>query len=111
MKRADRDWLLDALGHIDILKEHLGIGDIREQIVFDAAVLRLSSAIESLSHVTDALRRPVIPDELWREIKGTRNIIAHQYGVVNQAQLREIFEGDAVRLEIDIRRMLEQAPE
>lgn len=110
MKRSDRDWLLDALDYVDILNQHLGLGGIGEQVIFDAALLRLSSAIESLSHVSDALRRSVISDTLWREIKGTRNLIAHEYGFVDQDQLRAIFEGDSARLEADIRRMLERAP-
>ena len=110
MKRSDREWLVDALDHIDVLKQHLSRGDIREQIVLDAAVLRLSSAIESLSHVSDSLRRPVVPDKLWREIKGTRNLFAHEYGFLNEAQLREIFERDTARLEADIHKMLEQSP-
>lgn len=109
MKRSDRERLLDALGHLAVLRQHLTRSDLREQIVLDAAVLRLSSAIESLSHVSDSLRRQTIPDELWRKIKGTRNLIAHEYGFLHEAQLREIFEGDATTLEADIRRMLEQA--
>lgn len=111
MKRSDRDWLLDALQHLDILKQHLSTGDIREQLVLDAVALRLSSAIESLSHVSDGLRRPMISDEEWRKIKGTRNLIAHEYGFIEQAQLRAVFEGDAARLEADVRRLLEHAPE
>ena len=111
MKRSDRERLLDALGHLNVLKQHVTGGDVREQIVLDAAVLRLSSAIESLSHVSDPLRRSAIPDELWRKIKGTRNLIAHEYGFLQEAQLREIFEGDAATLEADIRRMLEQVAE
>lgn len=107
MKRTDSDWLLDALQHLKALKRYLDSDVPDDDMVLDAAALRLSAAIESVSRISDKQRRRVMPDELWREIKGVRNRIAHAYGYTNPVELRAIVEGDVVAFEVDVRRMLE----
>ncbi|MGB3909911.1 MAG: HepT-like ribonuclease domain-containing protein [Pseudolysinimonas sp.] len=93
MKRTDRDWIADAASHLEIVAAHLQ-ATADSQLVLDAAALRLSAAIDSVAHVSEPLRASVIPDPLWRRIKGTRNRIAHEYGFVDRDVLRTILEKD-----------------
>lgn len=93
MRRTDRDWIEDAVSHLAIGTTHLHAA-ADSQLVLDAAAMRLSAAIDSVAHVSDSVRASVIPDPLWRRIKGTRNRIAHEYGFVDRDVLRTILEKD-----------------
>ncbi len=93
MKRTDRDWVEDAASHLAIVGSHLE-SSAETGLVLDAAAMRLSAAIDSVAHVSDAIRATVIPDLQWRRIKGTRNRIAHEYGFVDRDVLRTILEKD-----------------
>jgi uncharacterized protein with HEPN domain len=103
VKRTEEEWLLDALGHIDTLKRYVA-GD-------NAAALRLSAAIDSVARIPEEHRQRVMSDQLWREIKGVRNHIAHGYGFADRVELYNVVIDDVADFEMCIRAMLEQAPE
>jgi uncharacterized protein with HEPN domain len=111
VKHSSREWLLDALQHLSILRRYLDSSSADEGMLLDAAALRLSSAIESVSHIPEGVRREVIPDELWRTIKGLRNRIAHAYGFTSPVKLRQTVIEDVADFEASVRRLLEQVPE
>jgi uncharacterized protein with HEPN domain len=93
VRRSDRDRIEDAAAHLELVTAHLqAVAD--SQLALDAAATRLSAAIDSVAHVSDPVRACVIPDPLWRRIKGTRNRIAHEYGFVDRNVLRAILEKD-----------------
>lgn len=94
MKRDDAGWLDDAEAHLRVLREHLAAGVRDDQLVLDAAALRLSAVIDSVARVDDARRRAVIDDVSWRAIVGTRNRIAHGYGFIDPVVLRGVLETD-----------------
>ena len=93
MRRTDRDWIEDAVSHLEIVRSHLHAA-ADSQLVLDAAAMRLSAAIDSVAHVSEPVRAAVIPARLWRRIKSTRNRIAHEYGFVDRDVLRTILERD-----------------
>lgn len=111
MKRTEREWLLDALGHIDTLKRYVAGDHADQELVLDAAALRLSAAIDSVARIPEEQRQRVMSDELWRKIKGVRNHIAHGYGYADRAALYDVVIDDVADFESHIRRLLEQAPE
>jgi uncharacterized protein with HEPN domain len=106
VRRTDEEHLQDALAHLDVLRLHLGAADHDDQLVLDAAALRLSAAIESVALVSEERRRDVIDDRSWRTIKSMRNRIAHAYGFMDPAVLRTTFDRDVAGFERDVRRML-----
>lgn len=111
MKRTEREWLLDALGHIETLKRYVAGDNSDRELVLDAAALRLSAAIDSVARIPEKQRQRVMSDALWREIKGVRNHIAHGYGFADRAELYNVVIDDVTDFESCIRTMLEQAPE
>lgn len=111
MKRTEREWLLDALGHLDTLNRYVAGDNTDRELVLDAAPLRLSAAIDSVARIPEEQRQRVMSDALWREIKGVRNHIAHGYGYADRAAFYNVVIDDVADFESCIRTMLEQAPE
>lgn len=106
VKRTDDECLADALGHLDVLKLHLASNGRDDQLVLDAAALRLSAAIECVALVSEERRTGVIDERSWRTIKSMRNRIAHAYEFMDPAVLRATFDSDVAGFERDVRRML-----
>lgn len=111
MKRSDRKVIEEALEHLEVLHRHLSQRETDRQIVVDAAAMRLSAAIDSISKVSEELRQSVMSEQVWRDIKSMRNRIAHAYGAIDSSILDATFERDIEPFETDIRRMLTQSPE
>ncbi|WP_308467595.1 HepT-like ribonuclease domain-containing protein [Rathayibacter soli] len=111
MKRTDRKYIQESLDHLEVLHRHLSQPTTDRQLVVDAAALRLSAAIDSLSRVSEELRQREMSEKVWRDIKSMRNRIAHAYAVMDASTLDDTFDNDIAAFEADIRRMLEQTPE
>lgn len=107
MKRTDDECLRDALAHLHVLKTHLAESERDDQLVLDAAALRLSAAIECVALVSDERRLSRIDERSWRTIKSMRNRIAHAYEFVDPAVLRTTLDVDVAGYEHDLRQMLE----
>jgi len=71
-----------AIDHVEVLREHLKRGPLSDQLVFDAACMRLASAIEEISGAGEAVVEEAFGAS-WRRIRGTRNTIAHGYAFVD----------------------------
>jgi uncharacterized protein with HEPN domain len=102
-----RKWLTDARHHLEILHEHLSANSLDDQLVLDAAALRLTAAIDSVSRIPGEVRSGVIPESRWRAIKGMRNWIAHAYGFIDPSVLRRTLNYDVVELERYVRELLD----
>ncbi|RFA10023.1 hypothetical protein B7R54_13020 [Subtercola boreus] len=107
MRRTDRECLQDALDHLTVLQAHLAESDRDDQMVMDAAALRLSAAIDSVALVSEETRKGAIDGSSWRLIKSMRNRIVHAYGFMDPAVLRATFDDDIGGFERDVRRLLE----
>lgn len=111
MKRSDKKVVEEALEHLDVLHRHPSQQDSDRQLVVDAAAMRLSAAIDSISRVSEELRQSVMSEQVWRDIKSMRNRIVHAYGAIHSSILDSTFERDVEPFEDDIRRMLNQTTE
>ncbi|HEU4808775.1 MAG TPA: HepT-like ribonuclease domain-containing protein [Homoserinimonas sp.] len=111
MKRTDRQELLEAVRHLEVVRGHLAQSTADDQLVLDAAALRLSAAIDSVSRVPDELRRQVLEDSAWRAIEGMRNRLVDAYSFIDAAVMRTALARDIKKLEADIRLLLDQAGE
>jgi uncharacterized protein with HEPN domain len=60
------------------MNNHRRRGTIEDLVILDAICLRLASAIESLSRLTEARRQELFGNE-WHIVWATRNRIAHAY--------------------------------
>ena len=106
MTQTDRARLQDAAEHLVVMHQHLAETGADDQLVIDAAALRLSAAIDSVASVPDTLRQKVITDDSWRAIKGMRNRIAHAYAFFDPAVLRSTLDRDVTGFEADVHRLI-----
>jgi uncharacterized protein with HEPN domain len=105
VKRTDADHLDDALTHLQVLHEHLMLTEAHDQVVLDAAALRLSASIECVGQISEALRTTVIDERTWRAVRGMRNRIAQAYAFVDPAVLRSTLQSDVAGFHEDVRRL------
>jgi uncharacterized protein with HEPN domain len=105
VKRTDADHLDDALTHLRVLHEHLMLTEAHDQVVLDAAALRLSASMECVGQVSDKLRTTVIDERTSRAVRGMRHRIAHAYAFVDPAVLRSTLKGDVAGFHDDVRRL------
>ena len=85
-----------AVDHLTILDRHRQQESLTAQIVFDAVCLRLASAIEAADRIDQSLLKQEFGDE-WRDIRGMRNAIAHNYVFVDPLAVAATLEPDIER--------------
>lgn len=78
MSQSERDIIFETLDHLAIMREHQQRGNLDDAVILDAICLRLASAIESLSRLSEQRRQDLFGNE-WHVIWATRNRIAHAY--------------------------------
>lgn len=93
MNRSTDERAKIALGHIELLREHLNAGPLSEQLVFDAVCMRLSAAIEEASEIDESLLLQTFGDD-WRLIKAMRNAIAHGYEFIDSILIGDTIIND-----------------
>ena len=102
--RGDRDRLLYMIEMCDLLIRHASDRSALENDpVVQAATQRWIEVLgEAASHVSDGLRRahPEIP---WREIVGTRIILAHAYFHVDRDVIGQVVDRDVPALRSRLR--------
>ena len=105
MSRTDKELVLDALDHIQILKSHLTRSDLEQVIIADAVNMRLSAAIESLAQTSPEFRAQYFAEE-WKLMKATRNRISHGYTFVDQSIIQQTVVNRLPGLEQQLRTAL-----
>ena len=98
MRRSDEELVAEALMHLSVLRKHLLRGDLDDQTVADAVILRLAAAIEALANGTDELRTRAFGDD-WPLIWATRNRIAHGYAYIDMSIVTVTVQQDLPWLE------------
>ncbi len=97
--RGDRDRLLDMIEMCDLLIRHASDrAALASDPVIQAAAQRWIEVLgEAASHVSDETRQahPEIP---WREIIGTRVILAHAYFHIDQDVIGQVVDRDVPAL-------------
>jgi uncharacterized protein with HEPN domain len=84
--------LQEAMAHFEVVADY-GSGDLSDQKTIDAIYMRLSAGIEALSGLSDADRAALFGD-VWNEMWGMRNRIAHGYLLVEPATVRSTVDRD-----------------
>jgi uncharacterized protein with HEPN domain len=106
VSRTDRQLLLDALDHLEILRRHQVRADLADETVADAVSLRLAAAIEAVAGIDRERREQAFGDD-WALIWATRNRIAHGYAVVDRAMIKATVDNDLPVFEATVRHLLE----
>ena len=93
--RADRDRLLDMIEMCDLLRRHASDrAALATDPVVQAAAQRWIEVLgEAAAHVSESTKQahPEIP---WRDILGTRVILAHAYFHVDQDIIGQVIDRD-----------------
>jgi len=107
--RLDRDRLLDMIEMCDLLVEHVAEPDRLEgNPVLQAAAQRWIEIIgEAASKLSDELKQshPEVP---WRDLVGTRVILAHAYFHVDTAILGHVISNDIPQLGQQLNRIINE---
>lgn len=85
-RRQPRQMLQEAMAHFEVVAEY-GSGDLSDQKTIDAICMRLSAGIEALSGLSADDREALFGD-VWSQMWGMRNRIAHGYLLVEPAIVR-----------------------
>lgn len=102
-RRAD-DLLRDALAHFEVMLQY-GQQDTNDQLVIDAACMRLSAGIGVLARLDQAVLDDLFGDS-WPLMRGMRNRIAHGYLLVDTEIILRTLEDDIPMIVEQIRRRL-----
>lgn len=107
----DRDWLIDIVEHIELVRGHTSAGpSVLDDVVTNAALLRWLGVIgEAAAHVSGELREAhrEIP---WGDIVGMRNILIHAYRRIEPHLVWQAIER-LPELEAQVRAVIEERPE
>jgi uncharacterized protein with HEPN domain len=107
--RNDRERLLDMLEMCDLLIAHASDPHVlaTDPVVQAAAQRWIEVLGEAASHLSDQLRstHPEIP---WREIIGTRVILAHAYFHIDQDIIGNVVQRDIPAIRSQLQQILER---
>lgn len=106
--RLDRDRLLDMIEMCDLLLEHAADPErLATDPVTQAAAQRWIEILgEAASRISDDLKN-ANPDIAWRDIVGTRVILAHAYFEIDPTIVRHVISHDIPVLRAQLARILE----
>lgn len=107
----DRDWLLDVIEPIGLVRDHSTAGRaVLEDAVTNAALLRWLGVIgEATAQLSPAIRGA--HDEVpWSDVIGMRNILIHAYRRIEPDLVWQAVER-LPELEVQVRAILDQLPE
>ncbi len=91
-RKQPKQVLLEAMAHFEVVDDY-GLGDLSDQKTIDAICMRLSAGIEALSGLSAADREALFGD-VWSQMWGMRNRIAHGYLLVEPAIVRSTVDRD-----------------
>lgn len=97
MSRQDRARLDDIAGAIRVIHEHLGRGDLRDGLIYDAVRVRLIEIGEAVKAISPDLLEKA-PDIPWREIARMRDHLAHHYFDTDHAIVQDVVDNELVPL-------------
>jgi len=111
-KKNDLVYLLNILEHIGKIRKYTkGANDAEElfelndQMNLNASLTLLANIGESVSKITDDLKREC-PNIEWQQIKGFRNRIVHDYIGIDLAVVYEIITEDLGKLKSEIEKII-----
>lgn len=98
--------VVDALEHLCVLREHVAVSGLDDQIALDAVSLRLACAVDCVARLPASTRAIAFgPD--WPPMWSTRNRIVHGYLGVNPDIVRDTVRHDLDDFEARVLRIAE----
>ena len=99
--------ILDAIAKIDHIQAR---GDLtQDEVLYDATLRNLQTLSEATQFLPDELKDRY-PDIPWREIRGFRNILVHNYlGSIDPLTVKTVIDRHLPQLETIISAMLNEA--
>ena len=107
-RRQPKQVLQEAMAHFEVVADY-GSGDLTDQKTIDAICMRLSAGIEALSGLSDADREALFGD-LWSQMWGMRNRIAHGYLLVEPAIVRRTVDRDLPVMVEAVKAVIDRLP-
>lgn len=86
-RRSTDEVLEEALSHLQLAVEY-ATRDLDQQMVLDAASMRLAAGIDALFRLESHTRNDLFGQE-WKAMWGMRNRIAHGYLLVDSSIVRQ----------------------
>ena len=86
-RRTAAEIIAEALEHFDLAISH-SQRDLSDLVVIDAIAMRLSAGVEALGALDPDTRTRLLGDQ-WPRMRGMRNRIAHDYGFIDDAIVRQ----------------------
>lgn len=107
MSRRDDERLSDVLASAEAIRAHLGRGDLRDGLVFDAVRVRLIEIGEAVKDIDPAVlaTEPGIP---WRDVVRMRDRLAHRYFDTALTEVQVTVNEDLPLLVAAVERLLAQ---
>ena len=107
-RRLPKQMLQEALAHFEVVADY-GSGDLSDQKTIDAICMRLSAGIEALAALSAADREALFGD-VWNQMWGMRNRIAHGYLLVEPAIVRSTVDRDLPVMVTAVRAAIDRLP-
>ena len=85
--RTAAEIIAEALEHFDVAISH-SERDLSDQIVIDAIAMRLLAGVEALGALDPDTRARILGSQ-WPKMRGMRNRLAHDYGFIDEAIVRQ----------------------
>lgn len=98
MKASSVDLIAEALRHLAVVRHYVAEEGLESDLGMDAASMRLSSAIERLTHLPPELQEAACGED-WPAIRAMRNRIAHGYFTLDRGAVRDTVLHDLGPLE------------
>lgn len=108
-RKQPKQVLLEAMAHFEVVADY-GLGDLSDQKTIDAICMRLSAGIEALSGLSAADREALFGD-VWSQMWGMRNRIAHGYLLVEPAIVRSTVDRDLPVMVEAVRTAIDDSPD
>ena len=90
--RTAAEIIAEALEHFDVAISH-SERDLSDQIVIDAIAMRLLAGVEALGALDPDTRARILGGQ-WPKMRGMRNRLAHDYGFIDEAIVRQTVLGN-----------------
>lgn len=109
MTYRERQRLTDIQAAVDVIRSHMGRGDLSDGLVADAVRIRLLEIGEAVKALPPELLSTQ-PDIPWNQIARMRDHLAHRYFDTDHAVLQATVDNDLPELELAVRTLLDALP-
>jgi len=111
MEKDHSIYIFDIVESIELIESYVGIQSreefLNDSAVRDAVVRRVEIIGEAAKRIPDSIRNKY-QDVAWKQIAGTRDRLAHDYGDVDFSGVWDIVKKDLPTLKDQMREIIEK---